>query len=402
MENKKLITLVFGTSLILVLIVSLLLAGACAPAAPEAKGPIKIGALVPITGGLAHYGPHSIGGINVRLDEAGWKFKDRPIEVIFEDDASFDEVMALQKARKLVELDKVDVLFGPIASSSFLGTETYIDVVKIPTLAIGYRGELVEWDKPGWDFATRGSLAQQTYQAGKFAYERGFRTCNTFGADYETGYQGCGAFVDGFKSAGGTVVQMEWLGFGIADWGPYLAALPDADCTAVIHYGAEMISFVKQWHEFGLWNKQPLITLDTSTVSEPVLNDFGDWALGLLAATDYHWSLNNPINNKFVPAFEAKTGMKPDTTSDDAYTATSFFLAMLEKTGGNTTNEALREALFGLKIDAPAGTCTFDGEKGYTIKNTLVVEVQKIGGKLQYVVLKEYPNTTNPGYYTKP
>jgi branched-chain amino acid transport system substrate-binding protein len=405
---KKVLALVGGLCLILILAVMPFMA-ACAPTPPAPPAPptppaqpIKIGAIVPLTGGLAHYGPHTKAGIEVALDEAGWKVAGRPIELIIEDDASFDEVMALQKARKLVEVDKVDVLMGPIASSSFLGTETYIDVKQIPTLAIGYRGELKEWVKPSWDFASNGGLAQITYQAGIWAYEQGFRTAVTMGPDYETGYQGCGGFADGFTKAGGKVVQQLWSPVGTTDYAPYFATMQKADLMAMFQYGAGVTSFVKQWHEFGFWDKEPLMLLINDSLLGPSLAELGDFTIGLHAATNYSWTIDNPVNKKFVAAFEAKTGMKPEPPAWWAYTATTIFLAIMEKTNGDTTPEVMRNALFGLTVDTPSGPVTFDGEKGYSRVNAFITEVQKVEGQLAYKVIKTYPATINPGYYTKP
>lgn len=403
MRKKRLLVLVGSLCLVLTLAVMPFMA-ACTPEAPPAPAvePIKIGAIVPMTGGLAHYGPHTKAAIEVRLDEAGWEVAGRPIELIVEDDASFDEVMALQKARKLVEVDKVDVLMGPIASSSFLGTETYIDVKGMPTLAIGYRGELVEWEKPSWDFATNGGLAQITYHAGEWAYEQGFRTAVTMGPDYETGYQGCGGFADGFTKAGGKVVQYLWSPVGTTDYAPYFAAMEKADLMVMFQYGVGVTSFVKQWHEFGFWDKQPLLLLINDSLQEPTLAELGDFTIGLHAATNYSWTVDNPVNNKFVSAFEAKTGMKPEPPAFWAYNAATTFLAVMEKTNGDTTPEVMRDALLGLSVDSISGPVTFDGELGYSKVSVFITEVQKIDGKLAYKVIKTYPATTNPGYYIKP
>ncbi|MBA7568346.1 hypothetical protein ES708_10067 [subsurface metagenome] len=426
MRNKRLITLLGSVCLIVVLAALPFMAacpapveeecvtdadcpegyicvnGVCVPEKEPLEGPIKIGALVPLTGGLAHYGPHTKAAIEVALDEVGWEVAGRPIELIIEDDASFDEVIALQKARKLVEADKVDVLMGPIGSSSFLGTETYIDVKQIPTFAIGYRGELKEWEEPGWDFANSGGLAQIDYQAGLWAYEQGYRTAVTMGPDYETGYQGCGAFADAFTKAGGKVLQQLWSPVGTTDYAPYFSAMPEADVMAMFQYGAGVVSFVKQWHEFGYWDKMPLLLLMPDSLQESSLAELGDFTIGLHAATNYSWTVDNPVNNKFVPAFEAKTGIKPDCMCFPAYTGATFFLEIMKKTNGDTTPEAIRDALFGMTVDSISGPVTFDGEKGYSRINTFITEVQKIDGRLVYQVIKTYHDTVNPGYYTKP
>jgi len=366
------------------------------------KEPIKIGAVLPLTGGLSIHAPFNKGGMEVAIDEFNWQIHGRPIKIIYEDDNSFDEVMALQKFRKLCEVDKVQVMFGPMASSSLLGTETYIDVVKMPTFQIGWQGEFKAWDKPGWQFAAGGALAQQAYPGGTLAYKMGHRTATTIGVDYETGYQGAGAFADGFRKAGGTVVQQQWAPMGTPDWGPYFSGLKKADCTAAIVLGGDMMTLAKQWHEFGLWDKRPLIYLANEGLLSSTLKQLGDFMQGLFSVTDYTWTIDTPKNKKFVSAFEAKTGLKPSPIAFITYINMSLALHAIEKAGGNTDPEAIREAVLGLTIETPTGPVTFDKEKGYTIKNIFGTEVQKVNGELAFVVINTFPNAPWPGYYTKP
>ncbi|GAJ21350.1 unnamed protein product, partial [marine sediment metagenome] len=198
------------------------------------------------------------------------------------------------------------------------------------------------------------------------------------------------------------VVQYQWSPVGATDYAPYFAAMQEADLMVMFQYGAGVISFVKQWHEFGFWDKQPLLLLINDSLQEPSLAELGDFTIGLHAATNYSWTVDNPVNNKFVPAFVAKTGMMPEPPAHWAYTATTIFLAIMEKTNGDTTPEVMRDALFGLTVDSIPGPITFDGEMGYSLVNTFITEVQLVDGQLAYKVIETYPATTNPGYYTKP
>ena len=56
--------------------------------AAEASGPIKIGALLPLTGALLHQGPKARDGIQWALDDAKWQVAGRKIELILEDSAT--------------------------------------------------------------------------------------------------------------------------------------------------------------------------------------------------------------------------------------------------------------------------------------------------------------------------
>src|SRR5215510_13610548 len=75
------------------------------------SGPIKIGMLAPLTGPFAQIGKDMVGGTELYLDEIGRQIAGRKVELIVEDDEG-NPATALNKARKLVEADKVHLLTG--------------------------------------------------------------------------------------------------------------------------------------------------------------------------------------------------------------------------------------------------------------------------------------------------
>jgi len=83
--------------------------------APTAE-PIKIGVLLPFTGAIADYGPLCKDGVELRFEQANYQVAGRPVKLIIEDDAT-DASIALEKAKKLVEVDRVGLVIGPIMSS---------------------------------------------------------------------------------------------------------------------------------------------------------------------------------------------------------------------------------------------------------------------------------------------
>src|SRR5205814_7927493 len=79
--------------------------------APAQSGPIKIGLLVPLTGGFAAIGKDMLNGTELYLDEIGRQAAGRKIELIVEDTEG-NTATALTKARKLVDQDRIHVLTG--------------------------------------------------------------------------------------------------------------------------------------------------------------------------------------------------------------------------------------------------------------------------------------------------
>src|SRR5215469_7904833 len=81
----------------------------------QANAPIRIGFLNTFTGGLAYAGQAHSNGVNLYFDSINWTVAGRKIELIKEDD-QFNPQVGLQKAKKLIESDKVDLVIGIQAS----------------------------------------------------------------------------------------------------------------------------------------------------------------------------------------------------------------------------------------------------------------------------------------------
>src|ERR1700729_4104603 len=85
----------------------------------RAADSVKIGLDNPLTGTYAGPGKNELVGCQMALDEINAKggILGRPVELLVEDSSSGDAGTAVQKARKLIEGDKVDFLLGNVNSA---------------------------------------------------------------------------------------------------------------------------------------------------------------------------------------------------------------------------------------------------------------------------------------------
>ena len=85
----------------------------------RAADAVRIGLDNPLTGTYAANGKHELEGCQLALDEINAKggILGRPAELVVEDSTSGDAGAAVQKARKLIESDKVDFLLGNVNSA---------------------------------------------------------------------------------------------------------------------------------------------------------------------------------------------------------------------------------------------------------------------------------------------
>ncbi len=79
----------------------------------QAKGPIKIGFIAPLSGGMAATGKDMLAGFQLYLEEIGHTAAGRKIELIVEDDEA-NPATGLTKTRKLVEKDGVHLMTGAL------------------------------------------------------------------------------------------------------------------------------------------------------------------------------------------------------------------------------------------------------------------------------------------------
>ena len=98
---------------------------AAPPILAQSNAPIRIGNLNSFTGGLAYAGENNFNGMNLYFDSINWTVAGRKIEIIKEDD-QFNPQIGLQKAKKLVESDNVDLVLGIQASNVALAVLNYM------------------------------------------------------------------------------------------------------------------------------------------------------------------------------------------------------------------------------------------------------------------------------------
>lgn len=390
--------------LMLVLAISVMWAGCAAPTPAPAEESLKIGVFVSYTGDVAHYGPKVEAGMKIRLDELNWKIAGRPVELIIEDDGSYDTVKTVASAKKLMDVDKCDIFIGPITTPGYKAVLPLFNETRQLCITLPWRGGIIPWEegKENWIVLASGALAQITYPAGEWAYKAGYRTVATIGGDFGTAYNGIGAFCDAFTKAGGKVVQQQWPPHKTMDLGPYITKLEEADITIACAFGPMMLALIKQYHEYGLWDKQPLIILPNDTCDENALADLGDWTIGMKAATPYTYLIDNPINKKFVASYEAMMGEPPPSdVGMQGYVNMCVVNDLIEATGGDITPEVLRNAVQTLVVEGPAGTLKFT-KGGYPTVTVHVSEVQKKGDKLVWEIISTASNVDLPGVYEKP
>jgi branched-chain amino acid transport system substrate-binding protein len=116
----------------------------CGAALAQDRKTIKIGAIYPMTGSAAFLGIPEDKALRMRVDEinAAGGVNGHKFEVITYDTEG-NGAKAVQQLRRLIDSDKVDVVFGPSSSGEALQTIEVVNEAKVPEIAHGGTEKLV-------------------------------------------------------------------------------------------------------------------------------------------------------------------------------------------------------------------------------------------------------------------
>ena len=390
-------------AVVLAIVVAVGLVGAQTP-----QPPIKIGFIVPLSGPYAQNGRDILNGFLLCLEEAGYRAAGREIQLVIEDDEAIPAV-GLTKARKLVESDQVHLMAGALLSSTGYALAPYIDSMHIPMVyPVVSADDLTQRRRSPWILRTGWSGSQPNHPFGEYAYHTlKLRRIATIALDYAFGWESVGGFERTFEAAGGRVTQKMWTPVSVHDFAPYLAQISrDVDAVYALFLGRSALQFMRQYREYGLTGRIPLIGAGTTT-DEHALPFMGDEALGVVTALHYSAALDTPANRRFAAAYRTRYRKIPSYYAESMYTGGKWVLAAIEALGGRVDDRAtLLAALRAAKpADLPRGPVELD-EYGNPIENVYVRRVERVNGELQNTVIHTFPRvsqfwTFNPSEYLR-
>lgn len=339
----------------IVRLLAVLLALALLAPTAGAQAPIKIGAILPLTGSGASYGVWMKGGTEIAVEEinAAGGIAGRKLEVVYEDHAA-DASKAVNAMRRLVDVEKV-----PFTLTSY----------SAPTLAIqpiGAQNKVVMMNGGGQS----DNLASKDYLynnipvvsnevgviADWLAKDRKFKAAVVIVANDEAGRNAARTFRERFGAAGGRVLAEEQVALDANDFRAQLAKLRAAggDLLYVSSYGRNVAIIADQAREIGI----TLPMAATSWVLIPeVLRSKG--AEGMLL-TRLPFDPNSAFARKFKDRYRTDAGF----FAVQYYSGTRIFARAAEeamkKAGGKLDGEGVRNAIESIKaFDTISGRLVF-------------------------------------------
>jgi len=335
----------------------LLLAGMSAAPAPALAqgGPIKIGAILPLTGSGASYGVWMKGGAEMAAEEinAAGGIAGRKLEVIYEDHAA-DPSKAVNAMRRLVEVEKVS--FSLTSYSS-------------PTLAvqpIAVQNKVVIMNGGGQS----DSLANKDYlynnipvvsnEVGVIAdwlvKDRKLANAVLIVANDEAGRNAAKTFRERFGAAGGKVLAEEQVALDATDFRAQLAKVKarGGDLLFISSYGRNVSIIADQARELGI--TIPIAGTSWTLVPETFKSKGAE---GMLV-TKLPFDPNSAFAKKFKDKYKTDAGF----FAVQYYSATMIFARAaqeaMKKSGGALTGEGVKNAIEAIRtFDTISGKLVF-------------------------------------------
>ncbi|MSP10664.1 MAG: urea ABC transporter substrate-binding protein [Pelagibacteraceae bacterium] len=371
---KKIITLIITSFLSIILFSNVLFAET-----------IKLGILEDETGNFAiavipkiHAYELAVKEINAKGGVLGKK-----LEIVRYDTQS-DNTRFQEFARRLIEKDKVDVVFGAFSSASREAIRPIIDKAKMLYFYNNqYEGGVCDKNV----FVTGAVPEQQFSTLVPWLMEKYGKNVYTIAADYNFGQISAEWVRQIVKENGGTMVGEEFIPLDVSQFSQTIqkiqAAKPDVLMTLMV--GAKQASFYEQQAAAGLG-----IPMGTSVnvgqayehrrFAPPALENmyvtvnYIEEVHSVITSGEYHEK-----SKDFMARFKAEYPDEPYVNMEaaNAYNAINIYALAVEKAGTTEKAKVIEALESGISFDGPSGVVSIDPKSHHGSHTIFLVEVGK-------------------------
>ncbi len=291
----------------------------------RAADKVKIGLDNPLTGTFAAVGKNEMIGCQHALEQINAKggILGRQVELLVEDSTSGDAGTAVQKARKLIERDKVDFLLGNVNSALALAMAQVSNEKGVLHVVPGGHTDAITGASCHWNvFRICNTTQTEANAVTPSLIKNGGKKWYYITPDYAFGHTLQAGLERACTKAGGTKVGADLTPLGTTDFSSYLikaqAAKPDV--IIMLPQGDDMINLIKQAVQFGLDKRFYLAGAQQELEAMeglPPEARVGTWVV------EWYWNQPGvPHVAEFVADIKKKTGRVPTERTWFGYAAT--------------------------------------------------------------------------------
>lgn len=329
-------------------------AGALTPMSAFAKGdgPVRIGHIEALTGTYASLGVSDVNGAKLAIEQINAKggILGRPVELVVEDGAA-NPGIAAQKARKLVERDKVNFLIGSASSAVALTISQTAHELNTVYIVTASHTDALTGGKCNWNtFRTCSTTWMLAAGNSRTLFDKFGKRWYFITPDYAFGHTEQRAYAEQLKSYGGQVLGNALAPLGTTDFSSYLikAAAAKPDVLIVLQVGDDKVNLLKQATTFGLSKKMAIgggeINLE-EIEGLPTDARIGWWTM------EWYWDQpKTPHVKEFVATYGKKNGGKVPTARSWFGFAAAHSLALAANQAKSLDSIKVAKALEGLEL----------------------------------------------------
>ena len=296
------------------------------PAIVKAQGddPVKLGVDNPLTGTYAITGRNELHGMELAVQQINAKggILGRPAKLIVEDSTSGDAGVAVQKARKLIDRDKVDFLVGNVNSGLAIAMSAVAYEKGVFMMDPGGHADPITGKECHWNvYQVDPSTTLLVNAIAPSLIKRFGKKFYCLVPDYAFGHGLLDAYNANFKKYGATNVGTDLIPLGTTEYSSFLikaqAAKPDV--IVILQNGEDQTNVLKQAVQFGLDKKFHIAGANIELETLEALPEnarIGNWVI------EWYWNQPGvPHVKEFTEAIKKKTGRVPTARTWFGFTA---------------------------------------------------------------------------------
>jgi len=366
-----------------------------AASSANAQDVVKVGMVMPMTGGFAAAGLQILAGARLYMKQHGDMVAGKKIELIVKDDTSSGET-GKRLIQELIVNDKVDVIGGSITADMLFSAPLLTEAQKPTVVMLSSTTAVVE--KSPFFVRTSCTLAQSAAIMADWAVKSGMTKAVTLVTEFAPGLEAEETFTNNYKAAGGHVAEAIRVPLRNPDFAPFLQRVRDAAPQAVFVFipSVQAAAFAKQFVERGLDKAGIKLIGPGDLTDDEALSNMGDAMLGVVTAHFYSAAHGSAANKAFAAAYQAETKVRANFMAVSGYDGMHVIYEALKKTGGATDGKGLIAAMKGMSWESPRGPMSLDRNSGEVVHNIYIRKVEKVDGELRNVEFETFSNVRDP------
>ncbi len=379
--------------------IALALLGVVGAGAHAQQPPLKIGAVLEVTGPFASIARQIEQGMRLYVAQHGDTVAGRKVELIIKDSTGAQPDVAKRLVTELVTRDKVDFVVGFGLTPNAMAAAPVVTEAKVPTIIMNAATSVIVSKSP---YMARVSmtLPQVTLPIAQWALKNNIKKVYTLVADYGPGRDAEATFKKTFTAGGGQIVGDVRTPLKSPDFAPYIQRIKDAKPEAVFVFlpaGEQGIAFMKGYRERGLAEAGIRVIGTGDMIEDDIIEAIGDSALGVVSTHHYSAAHESPVNKAYVKAYEERFKMRPNFMSVGGYDGMAVVYEVTQKLNGKIDPDKAMDVIKGMKIDSPRGPIQIDATTRDVVQTVYVRRVEKKDGKLYNVEFDKFDNVRDPG-----